>query len=83
MTRKKNNLDEVNLVQALSDIVNTDKLSELEYETDLCKIKIVKHSNPIFSNVPSIENQTINTVPVEKENKTGTQFEPDGALGTA
>ena len=50
--KKKNNLDEVNLVQALSDIVNTDKLSELEYETDVCKIKIVKHSNPIFSNVP-------------------------------
>jgi len=24
--KKKNNLDEVNLVQALSDIVNTDKL---------------------------------------------------------
>ena len=70
MTRKKNNIDEVNLVQALSDIVNTDKLSELEYETDLCKIKIVKHSNPILSNVPSIENQTINAVPIEKENKT-------------
>ena len=68
--KKKHNLDDVNLVQALSDIVNTDKLSELEYETDLCKIKIVKHSNPIFSNVPSIEHQTINTVPVEKENKT-------------
>ena len=73
--KKKNNLDDVNLVQALSDIVNTDKLSELEYETDLCKIKIVKHSNPIFSNVPSIENQTINTVPVEKENKTITTSE--------
>ena len=73
--KKKNNLDEVNLVQALSDIVNTDKLSELEYETDLCKIKIVKHSNPIFSNVPSIENQTVNTVPVEKENKTITTSE--------
>ena len=27
--KKKNNLDEVNLVQALSDIVNTEKLSEL------------------------------------------------------
>ena len=37
--KKKNNIDEVNLVQALSDIVNTNKLSELEYETDLCKIK--------------------------------------------
>ena len=73
--KKKNNLDDVNLVQALSDIVNTDKLSELEYETDLCKIKIVKHSNPIFSNVPSIENQPINTVPVEKENKTITTSE--------
>ena len=73
--KKKNNLDEVNLVQALSDIVNTDKLSELEYETDVCKIKIVKHSNPIFSNVPSVENQTINTVPVEKENKTITTSE--------
>ena len=67
--KKKTNLDDVTLVQSLSDIVNTDKLSELEYETNLCKIKIVKHSNPMFSNVPSIENQTRNTVPVEKENK--------------
>ena len=28
--KKKNNLDEVNLVQALSDIVNMEKLSEFE-----------------------------------------------------
>ena len=67
--KRKNSPDEVNLVKALSDIVNKDKLSELEYETDVCKVKIVKHSNPVFSNVPSIENQTINTIPLEKKNK--------------
>ena len=46
--KKKHDSDNVNLVQALSDIVNNDNLSELEYETDEFKIKIAKQSKEIF-----------------------------------
>ena len=52
--KKNNNSDNVNLVQALSDIVNNDNLSELEYETDEFKIKIAKQPKEIFSQVRSI-----------------------------
>ena len=43
---KKNNINKenVNLVQTFVDIVNKDKLSELEYESDGLKIKIVSRS---------------------------------------
>ena len=40
---KKNNInkDNINLVQTFVDIVNKDNLSELEYEADGIKVKIV------------------------------------------
>ena len=40
---KKNNInkDNVHLVQTFVDIVNKDNLSELEYEADGIKVKIV------------------------------------------
>ena len=42
---KKNNINKenVDLVQTFVDIVNKDKLSELEYEADGLKIKIVNY----------------------------------------
>ena len=68
--KKKNDSYNVNLVQALSDIVNNDNLSELEYETDEFKIKIAKHSKEIFSQVQSIVGQAPKETSVEETNKT-------------
>ena len=60
MNNKKNNdPHDIKLVQALSDIVNNDNLSELEYETDEFKIKIIKQSKEIFSDVQSIVSPAI------------------------
>ena len=43
---KKNNInkDNVNLVQTFVNIVNKDNLSELEYEADGIKVKIVSNN---------------------------------------
>jgi acetyl-CoA carboxylase biotin carboxyl carrier protein len=68
--KKKNDSYNVNLVQALSDIVNKDDLSELEYETDEFKIKIAKQSKEIFSQVQSIVSQEPKETFVEETNKT-------------
>lgn len=66
---KKNNINKenVNLVQTFVDIVNKDKLSELEYESDGLKIKIVSRSilqdksqNQI---IQKIEKQEIDILP--------------------
>jgi acetyl-CoA carboxylase biotin carboxyl carrier protein len=71
MNNKKKNVSyDVNLVQALSDIVNNDGLSELEYETDEFKIKISKQSKEIFSQAQSIVSQTPEETFVEETNKT-------------
>ena len=52
MSNKKNNHpDNIALVQKFVDIMNTNNLSELEYETDDMKVKI---SNKIFNNSPNI-----------------------------
>ena len=68
--KKKNDSYDVNLVQALSDIVNNDDLSELEYETDEFKIKITKQSKEIFSQVQSIVGQSPKETFVEQTSKT-------------
>jgi acetyl-CoA carboxylase biotin carboxyl carrier protein len=66
--KKKNDSDNIKLVQALSDIVNKDNLSELEYETDEFKIKIAKQSKEIFSNVQSAVIQSTKENIVEETN---------------
>ena len=68
--KKKNDSYNVNLVQSLSDIVNNDNLSELEYETNEFKIKITKQSKEIFSQVQSIVGQAHKETFVEQTNKT-------------
>ena len=68
--KKKNDSDNVELIQVLSNIVNNDNLSELEYETDEFKIKIAKHSKEIFSQVQSIVGQAPKETSVEETNKT-------------
>ena len=68
--KKKNDSDNIKLVQALSDIVNNDNLLELEYETDEFKIKIAKQSKEVFSQVQSIANQTPKETIVDEQNKT-------------
>ena len=68
--KKKNDSDNIKLVQALSDIVNNDNLLELEYETDEFKIKIAKQSKEVFSQVQSIATQTPKETIVDEQNKT-------------
>ncbi len=51
------NKDNINLVQKFSDIVNSDNLSELEYETEEIKIKIVKNANKNLSNIKTVVSQ--------------------------
>ena len=68
--KKKNVSDNVDLVQALSDIVNNDNLSELEYETDDFKIKIAKQSREITAGIHTIANQAPKEISVEELNKT-------------
>ena len=68
--KKKNVSDNVKLVQALSDIVNNDNLSEIEYETDEFKIKIAKQTKEVFSQVQSIATHTPKETVVEEQNQT-------------
>ena len=57
---KKNNnkhLDNINLVKEFVDIVNKDNLSELEYESEDLKIKIVSKTNNSSSETQHIVSQ--------------------------
>ena len=57
---KKNNnrhLDNINLVKKFVDIVNKDDLSELEYESENFKIKIVSKTNNSPSEIQHIVSQ--------------------------
>ena len=57
---KKNNnkhLDNINLVKEFVDIVNKDDLSELEYESEDFKIKIVSKINDSSSQIQHIVRQ--------------------------
>ena len=73
--KKKHDSDNVNLVQALSNIVNSDNLSEIEYETDEIKIKIAKQSKQIFSEAQSIVGQAPKEIIIEEPNKTFSTLE--------
>jgi acetyl-CoA carboxylase biotin carboxyl carrier protein len=73
--KKKHDSDNVNLVQALSDIVNNDNLSEIEYETDEIKIKIAKQSKQIFSEAQPIVGQAPKEIIIEEPNKTFSTLE--------
>ena len=72
---KKNNINKenVNLVQTFVDIVNKDKLSELEYESDGLKIKIVSRSllqeKPENQIIQKIEKQEIDVLPKKFTNE--------------
>ena len=68
--KKKNDSNNINLVQALSDIVKNDGLSELEYENEELKIKIIKQSKQIFSEVQSIVSKAPQEITVEEPHKT-------------
>jgi acetyl-CoA carboxylase biotin carboxyl carrier protein len=72
--KKKHDSDNVNLVQALSNIVNNDNLSEIEYETDEIKIKIAKQSKQIFSEAQSIVGAPKEII-IEEPNKTFSTLE--------
>ena len=85
---KKNNINKeyVSLVQTLVNILNKDKLSELEYEADGLKIKIVSRSilqdksqNQI---IQKIEKQEIDVLP--KKDKESAKFtnEHPGAVNS-
>ena len=57
---KRNNnkhLDNINLVKEFVDIVNKDDLSELEYESEDFKIKIVSKANNSSSEIQDIVSQ--------------------------
>ena len=72
--KKYNHSDNITLVQKFVDIMNSNNLSELEYETDDVKLKI---SNKVFntnSNTSAIINQNpeeklIQNTPDEKSEK--------------
>jgi acetyl-CoA carboxylase biotin carboxyl carrier protein len=68
--KKKNDSDNVNLVQALSDIVNDRNLSELEYESDEIRIKIAKQSKEIFTEISSNVSNPLKGGTIEETNKT-------------
>ena len=85
---KKNNINKeyVSLVQTLVDILNKDKLSELEYEADGLKIKIVSRSilqdKPQNQIIQKTGNQEIDVLP--KKDKETAKFtnEHPGAVNS-
>jgi len=66
---KKNNInkDNLNLVQTFVDIVNKDNLSELEYEADGIKVKIVSknfsQNKPQAQIIEKLEKQEVKALP--------------------
>ena len=85
---KKNNINKenVNLVQTFVDIVNKDKLSELEYEADGLKIKIVSRSllqeKPENQIIQKIEKQAIDVLPKKDNEPTKFTNEHPGAVNS-
>ena len=55
--KKNKHLDNINLVKDFVDIVNKDDLSELEYESEDFKIKIVGRTNNNSSEIQNIVSQ--------------------------
>ena len=85
---KKNNINKenVDLVQTFVDIVNKDKLSELEYEADGLKIKIVSRSllqeKPENQIIQKIEKQAIDVLPKKDNEPTKFTNEHPGAVNS-
>ena len=69
---KKNNTvkENLNLVQYFVDIVNKDDLTELQYETDSFKIKIVKHGININNNIQEKVIQSSKNIDIDVTAKT-------------
>ena len=65
MTKKNIHKENLSIVQEFVDMVNKDNLLELEYEANDFKLKVVKNMKNSFS----ITQETLNSVPVIKENK--------------
>ena len=56
-TNNNKHLDNINLVKEFVDILNKDDLSELEYESEELKIKIVSKANNSSSEIQHIVSQ--------------------------
>ena len=69
MTKKNIHKENLIIVQEFVDIVNKDNLSELEYEANDFKVKVVKNLKTSFS----IPEETITSIPDINENKDGSK----------
>ena len=65
MTKKNVHKENLSIVQEFVDIVNKDNLSELEYEANDFKVKVVKNMKTSFST----PQETIVSIPNATENK--------------
>ena len=85
---KKNNInkDNVNLVQTFVDIVNKDNLSELEYEADGIKVKIVSKNflqeQPQAQIIHKVEKQEFNALPKKEIESSKFTSEHHGAVNS-
>ena len=82
---KKNNInkDNVNLVQTFVDILNKDNLSELEYEADGIKFKIVsKNFLQDKPQVQKVEKQEIDALPKKETESSKFTSEHPGAVNS-
>ena len=82
---KKNNInkDNVNLVQTFVDILNKDNLSELEYEADGIKFKIVsKNFLQDKPQVQKVEKQEIDALPKKEIESSKFTSEHPGAVNS-
>ena len=65
MTKKNVHKENLSIIQEFVDMVNKDNLSELEYEANDLKVKIVKNMKSLFST----PQETIVSIPNAIENK--------------
>lgn len=65
MTKKNVHKENLSVIQQFVDMVNKDNLTELEYEADDFKIKVVKNMKTSFST----PQETIVSIPNASENK--------------
>ena len=82
---KKNNInkDNVNLVQTFVDILNKDNLSELEYEADGIKFKIVsKNFLQDKPQVQKVEKQEIDALPKKETESSKFTSDHPGAVNS-
>ena len=85
---KKNNInkDNVNLVQTFVDILNKDNLSELEYEADGIKFKIVSKNflqdKPQAQIIQKVEKQEIDALPKKETESSKFTSDHPGAVNS-